>query len=145
MSDATQTFRPFTVEHGGKTWTLRRPNIATERDYSAYLERKSSAFLARQRDSLGLQSYQDALRIHLANAVNNWFGWCRPGFMESLSDPTNAAKFLWSWFSQCGVNGVVDGIADEKAMYVMYAGAGNAALNTVLNEALSDPNPLLPE
>ena len=143
MSEASVLFRKFKFTHGDKAWELPRPNLATEGAFATFLEKTTSEFLARNRTALGSQSYQDALRIHLASATNNWFGWCRPGFIEAMNNPTNAAKFLWLWFSQV-YNKDGDPLTfTEESMQVLYREPdAHAKLNELIGEATNDPNPL---
>lgn len=143
MSEAALLLKRFPFEHGGKTLELGRPNLGTEAAYGRYMLREEAKFIESQRASLGAQGYQDALRLHMANGTNNWFGWCRPGFLESLASPTNAAYFFWLWFSQKSTTGPKEAFADEQVVQKLYRDPeAYPKLNALLNEAVNDPNPL---
>jgi hypothetical protein len=155
MSEAAILLKRFTFEHGGKILELGRPNLGTEAAYGQYMLREEAKFINSEREALGPQAYQDSLRLHMANGTNNWFGWLRPGFLESLSKDNNAARFLWLWFAQKTTTGPKEAFADEVTVQTLYRDpaarpkltpfevAGMPATSQgILAQALTDPNPL---
>lgn len=144
MSEAGIVFKKFTLAHRGKAWELDRPNLATERGYATLLEKKAAEALGRLKAALGPQGYQDGLRLLTADCVSNFYGWCRPGFIESLSDPTNCATFLWVWLCQCYPPGKHDQAVDSpEGMLAVYR-ESKEECDRLINEVLSDPNPCAP-
>lgn len=161
MSEAAIILKRFTFEHGGDVFELGRPNLGTEAAYGRHMLKEEAKFLNSERDALGPQGYQDALRLHMSNGTNNWFGWHRPGFLESLRSESNAAKFLWLWFAQKSTTGPKEKFSEEETLQLLYRDVEPVAdpknpgeflpspstkLTQLLwGEALNDPNPLPPD
>lgn len=147
MSDTTIVFKRFEFEAGGRKWSLPRPTLGVERAYSMILERKAADIIARNRASLGPQGYAEAMRQFVSHSVGNYYGWMQQGFCDSLQAADNMAQLIREWVNS---NHPADGdplhIATEKDAYVLYTDPANkAALDAVMADVFSDPNPLQPE
>lgn len=138
MSEAATIFKTFNLEVDGESYTLSRPSMLTEGAYARHLIEMQAAELKLQQANLGPAAFKEAMNLHLDQCNGNHFGWMRPGFVASLGKPKNIAKFLWLWIKQH-----TDKVPKEAAIYEAYRN-NTAAIDEVLKEVFSDPNPLPP-
>lgn len=155
MSEVGVVFKEFfDFAIGGKTWTLGRPNMAVERAFAKHCEKADMEAIQRHRESMDRLSYAVLMEGWLqGSGSGNKYGWNTPGFLAALASEANQIHLMTLWFGEFyNARKAMDN-GQDPAEYVVtekqmrkFWGDREAQANLVklLNEALSDPNPLPP-